>query len=66
MSILNINITSLTFDDVVAFCQNGYPEGTQLDYKIDMPKSGLAKHFAAFSNPKQLVECFIINFIWVS
>src|SRR6266700_429675 len=50
MEILNKPIDTFSFKDVVEFCKLGYREGTQIDYKLDLPKDGLAKHFAAFSN----------------
>ncbi len=50
MEILNKPIDTFSFKDVVEFCKLGYREGTQIDYKLDLPKDGLARHFAAFSN----------------
>ncbi len=50
MEILNKPIDTFSFQNVVDFCKLGYREGTQIDYKQDLPKDGLAKHFAAFSN----------------
>jgi hypothetical protein len=50
MEILNKSIDTFSFKDVVDFCKLGYREGTQIDYKRDLPKDGLARHFAAFSN----------------
>lgn len=52
MRILNEPITSLSFTDVVAFCQQAHIEGIQLDYKRELPPKGLAKHFASFSNTR--------------
>lgn len=52
MDILNKPINSFSFNDVVAFCQEGHREGIQIDYKRDLPQDGLAKHFAAFSNTR--------------
>lgn len=52
MDILNKQINQFNFDDIEAFCQQGIPEGVQIDYKMDFPSKGLAKHFAAFSNTR--------------
>ncbi len=52
MDILNKPIDSFTFEDIVNFCQQGQIEGYQIDYKKELPKKGLAKHFAAFSNSR--------------
>jgi hypothetical protein len=52
MDILNKPINTFKFEDVVAFCKEGYPEGVQVDYKKDFPQKGIAKHFAAFSNTR--------------
>ena len=52
MDILNKPINSFSFDDIVAFCQEGHIEGVQLDYKRELSKKGLAKDFAAFSNTR--------------
>lgn len=52
MNILTKNIIDITFQDIVSFCSEGHPEGIQLDYKIERPPKGLAKHFAAFSNSR--------------
>jgi hypothetical protein len=49
VNLLAKNIHDITFDDVVEFCKQKVIEGTQLDYKLKMPKD-LAKHFATFSN----------------
>jgi len=51
MKILNQKISDFNFQDVIEFCKEGYIEGTQLDYKKELPKS-LPKHFAAFSNTR--------------
>lgn len=50
MEILNKSIDTFSFQNVVEFCKLGYREGTQIDYKLDLPKDSLARHFAAFSN----------------
>jgi len=52
MDILNKSIRDFSFDEVVAFCQQGIPEGAQIDYKEDYPDKGFAKHLAAFSNTR--------------
>jgi len=52
MEILNKDVTFLAFSDIDAFCQEGHLEGIQIDYKQSLPKDGLAKHFAAFSNTR--------------
>lgn len=50
-NLLAKNIHDITYNDVVAFCQQQVIEGVQLDYKETLPKD-LAKQFAAFSNTK--------------
>lgn len=52
MKILNQPIATITFKDVVDFCQEGNVEGVQVDYKTQLPKRGLSKHFASFSNTR--------------
>lgn len=52
MDILNKPINTFSFEDIEKFCQEGHGEGIQLDYKKDLSKKGLAKHFAAFSNAR--------------
>lgn len=52
MDILNKPINTFTFQDVVSFCQEGYREGIQLDYKRELPRDGLSKFIAAFSNTR--------------
>jgi len=52
MEILNKPISDFSFKDIVAFCKEGYVEGIQLDYKRELSKKGLSKHFAAFSNTR--------------
>src|SRR6185437_16370943 len=49
MNVFPKPFSEVTFSDVEAFCQQGYPESTTLDYKRDIPRE-LAKHFATFSN----------------
>ncbi len=51
MIILSDPISKFSFEDVVSFCDEGHIEGTQLDYKKEVPKN-LAKHFASFSNTR--------------
>lgn len=43
------DFSTITFQDVVDFCDQKIVENTELDYKMVIP-SGLAKHFAAMSN----------------
>ena len=50
--ILDKKLEKITFEDIVSFCSEGYPEGPQLDYKSEKPSKGFAKHFAAFSNSR--------------
>lgn len=52
MDILNKPIDTFKFEDIVAFCKQGKPEGVQIDYKEDFPKNGFAKFFASFSNTR--------------
>jgi hypothetical protein len=52
MDILNKQISQFNYSDIEAFCQQGIPEGIQIDYKKDFPVKGLSKHFAAFSNTR--------------
>lgn len=52
MNILNKPVRNITFEDVVSFCKEYYPEGVQIDYKKEFPSNDLAKHFAAFSNKR--------------
>jgi hypothetical protein len=52
MNLLNQDINKLTFDDIVNYCTTEQePEGTQLDYKRELPKGKtLSTLIAAFSN----------------
>ncbi|MCX6784159.1 MAG: ATP-binding protein [candidate division WWE3 bacterium] len=52
MKILNQEINSISFDDVVASCQEKQPEGIELDYKKDFPDKDLSRLIAAFSNTR--------------
>jgi hypothetical protein len=52
MDILNKSINTLSSQDIVEFCQKGYPEGVEFDYKKDYPEKGLEKLIAAFSNTR--------------
>lgn len=52
MDILNKPINIFSFEDVVAFCKTGHPEGVEIDYKRDYPPKGLQKHIAAFANTR--------------
>jgi hypothetical protein len=49
MNVFSKPFADITFADVEAFCQQGSPESTTLDYKRELPRD-LAKHFATFSN----------------
>lgn len=49
MDVLAQDFATITFQDVVNFCDQKIVENTELDYKMVIPK-GLAKHFAAMSN----------------
>lgn len=49
MDILNTPISTMKFDDIVAFCRLQIIEGVNLEYKVDFPKD-LAKQFVTFSN----------------
>ncbi len=50
MNILSRSIQEISFKDIVDFCEERNCEGIQLEYKKELPKKGLAKHFAAMSN----------------
>ena len=50
MRILSNDIKTFTFNDIVNFCNEGIPEGVEIDYKEDLPSKGLSKLIAAFSN----------------
>lgn len=59
MNLLNHNVGSLTFQDIVSFCEEKYPEGLQLDYKRDLIDGDkLAKTVAAFANRRGGVIIF--------
>jgi predicted HTH transcriptional regulator len=49
MDLLAQDFNTITFQDVVDFCDQKIVEGTELDYKQVIPRD-LAKHFAAMSN----------------
>lgn len=49
---LRKELREITSADIVNFCKERYPEGSQLDYKKDTSTKGLAKHFVAFSNTR--------------
>ena len=51
-NILKKNLTDITTEEVETFCQESHIESDVLDYKIDRPKEGFARHFAAFSNQR--------------
>lgn len=54
MEILTKDIKELSFEDIVAFCKLGYPEGSQIDYKKnfseDFWEKDLQKDVASFAN----------------
>lgn len=52
MDILSKDFESISFEDIENFCKEKVVENIQLDYKKVMPKKGLSKHIAAFSNTK--------------
>ncbi|MFA5135182.1 MAG: ATP-binding protein [Patescibacteria group bacterium] len=52
MSILDKNLSEITFKNIEEFCAEGIPEGIQLDYKLTRPEKGFSKHFAGLSNQK--------------
>lgn len=49
MSLWTKSLADVAFDDVQVFCEQEIAEGTQLDYKVDIP-SDLAKVVASFAN----------------
>lgn len=51
MSILNKDISTINYSDVVSFCEQQVPEGINLDYKKEFPSS-IKKLIAAFSNSR--------------
>lgn len=52
MNIFKDQIENKTYDEIANFCKEGNREGWQLDYKKELPKDGLQKYFAAFSNTR--------------
>jgi hypothetical protein len=52
MNLLDKEISTVTFDQVVEHCKDGHKEGIELDYKEEMPQKGIQKLFAAFSNTR--------------
>jgi hypothetical protein len=50
MSIFTKPILEISYQDVIAFCQQGIGESVNLDYKKDFPSSGLEKTISAFAN----------------
>ena len=52
MNILRKPVSEFSFGEVVEFCKEAHGEGVQVDYKMDFPSNGFAKHFAAFSNTR--------------
>jgi hypothetical protein len=49
MDLFAQDFESITFRDVVDFCDQRIVENTELDYKQELPRD-LSKHFAAMSN----------------
>ena len=49
MSLFTQPTNTISYDDVVSFCEQGISEGVNLDYKRDFPKS-LEKTISAFAN----------------
>ncbi len=49
MTLFTKPLNEITYDDVVAFCGEGYEESVNLDYKKDFPKD-LEKSISAFAN----------------
>lgn len=50
-SLFTSPLNSLTFGDIVTFCEIGTPESVNLDYKIDFPQGEkLARTVSAFAN----------------
>lgn len=52
MDLLTEPLETFTYDKVVAFCGERFREGLQLDYKEDLPGSGLSKQIASFANTR--------------
>jgi len=52
MDILTKSIKSFAFEDVASFCNEGHPEGIEIDYKQQYPQKGIEKFLAAFSNTR--------------
>lgn len=50
MSLFTKPIFEISYQDVIAFCQQGIGESINLDYKRDFPSSGLEKTISAFAN----------------
>jgi len=51
MTLFTKPISSINYDDVVSFCEQGISEGINLDYKRDFPEQGkLEKTISAFAN----------------
>lgn len=50
MTIFTQLITEISYQDVIAFCEQEIGEGVNLDYKKDFPSSGLEKTISAFAN----------------
>jgi hypothetical protein len=51
VDLLAQNFDTITFQDIVNFCNEKIVEGTELDYKKVIPRD-LTKHFAAMSNQR--------------
>lgn len=52
MDVLIKSINTFSFEDIVAFCKDGYPEDIEIDYKRQYPQKGIEKFLAAFSNTR--------------
>jgi len=50
LNIFTKSFSSVTFEEVEAYCAEGKVETAELDYKRELPRGGLAKHIAAMSN----------------
>lgn len=52
MWILNKKLENINYEDIVNFCAEKHIEGTELDYKKDLPRNGLSKTIVSFSNTR--------------
>lgn len=53
MEILTKDIKELSFEDIVAFCKLGYPEGSQIDYKKNFSEDFWEKELLMISMKKR-------------